>query len=58
MTDSKQKKDNVKMHLKNLRLDLKKMHHTVTEELLLPKPDEVKMLIHKMDQLLKVIESK
>ena len=58
MTDSKQKKDSVKMHLKNLRLDLKKMHHTVTDELLLPKPDEVKILINKMNQLLKVIESK
>ena len=46
------------MHLKNLRLDLKKMHLAVTEELLLPNPDEVKTLISKMDQLLKVIESK
>ena len=54
----KQKKENVKMHLKELRLDLKKMHLAVTEELLIPKPDEVKTLIYKMDQLLKVIESK
>ena len=46
------------MHLKNLRLDLKKMHLAVTEELLLPRPDEVKTLIQKMDQLLQVIESK
>ena len=58
MTDVKQKKENVKMHLKDLRLDLKKMHLAVTEELLLPEPDEVKTLIYKMDQLLKVIESK
>ena len=58
LTDIKQKKENVKMHLKNLRLDLKKMHLAVTEELLLPNPDEVKTLISKMDQLLKVIESK
>ena len=58
MTDAKQKKENVKMHLKNLRLDLKKMHLSVTEELLLPQPDEVKTLIYKMDQLLKEIESK
>ena len=54
----KQKKENVKMHLKELRLDLKKMHLAVTEELLIPNPDEVKTLIYKMDQLLKVIESK
>ena len=58
MTDFRQKKENVKMHLKNLRKDLKKMHLTVTEELLLPQPDEIKTLMYKMDQLLKVIESK
>ena len=58
MTDVSKKKENVKMHLKDLRLDLKKMHLTVTEELLLPQPDEVKTLMYKMDQLLKAIESK
>ena len=58
MTDVRQKKENVKMHLNDLRKDLKRMHLTVTEELLLPQPDEVKILMYKMDQLLKVIESK
>ena len=58
MTDVRQKKEDVKMHLKNLRLDLKKMHLAVTEELLIPQADEVKTLIYKMDKLLKVIESK
>ena len=58
MTDLKQKKDNVKMHLKDLRQNLKKMHLAVTEELILPQPDEVKILMNKMDQLLKLIESK
>ena len=58
MTDVRQKKENLKMHLKDLRKELKRMHLTVTEELILPQPDEVKILIHKMDQLLKVIESK
>ena len=57
MTDIKQKKENVKMHLKDLRLDLKRMHLAVTEELLLPKADEVKTLMLKMDKLLKTIES-
>ena len=57
MTDVSQKKENVKMHLKDLRLDLKKIHLAVTKELLLPEPEEVKTLIYKMDQLLKVIES-
>ena len=58
MEDVTQKKENVKMHLKDLWSDLKKMHMAVTEELLLPEPDEVKTLMSKMDQLLKVIESK
>jgi len=58
MTDIKQKKENVKMHLKDLRQNLKKMHFEVTEELILPKPDDVKILMNKMDKLLKLIESK
>ena len=58
MTDIKQKKENVKMHLKDLRQNLKKMHLEVTEELTLPKPDDVKTLMNKMDHLLKLIESK
>ena len=57
MTDTKQKKESVKMHLKDLRQDLKKMHMSVTEELILPEPDEVKTLMNKMDKLLKLIES-
>ena len=57
MTDIRQKKENVKMHLKDLRLDLKKIHLAVIEELLLPHPEEVKILIYKMDKLLKIIES-
>ena len=58
MTDSKQKKENIKMHLKGLRQDLKKMHLEVTEELTLPQPDDIKELMNKMDKLLKLIESK
>ena len=57
MTDIKQKKEDVKMHLNDLRIELKKIHLAVTKELLIPEPDEVKTLIYKMDQLLKVIES-
>ena len=49
MTDIKQKKENVKMHLKDLRQDLKKMHLAVTEELKLPQPDEVKTLLNGME---------
>ena len=58
MTDIKQKKENVKMHLKDLRQNLKKMHLEVTEELILQKPGDVKDLMDKMDKLLKLIESK
>ena len=58
MSDIQQKKENVKMHLKDLRQDLKKMHLEVTEELILPKTGDVKNLMNKMDKLLKLIESK
>ena len=58
MTDIKQKKENVKMYLKDLRQNLKKMHLEVTKELILPKPGDVKDLMNKMDKLLKLIESK
>ena len=58
MTELRQKKEDVKMHLKNLRQQLKIMHLEVTEELTLPQPDDVKKLMKKMDQLLKLIESK
>ena len=58
MTDINEKKENVKKHLKDLRQNLKKMHLAVTEELILPQPNEVKTLMNKMDRLLKLIESK
>ena len=58
MTDTRQDKEKVKMHLKDLRQNLKKMHFEVTDELILPKPDDVKKLMKKMDKLLKLIESK
>jgi len=58
MTEIREKKENVKKHLKELRQNLKEMHLAVTEELILPKPEDVKTLMYKMDQLLKVIESK
>ena len=58
MADTKEKKENVKMHLTDLRQNLKKMHLAVTEELILPNPEDVKTLMNKMDQLLRIIESK
>ena len=58
MTDISKNKENIKIHLKDLRQNLKKMHLEVTEELILPKPGDVKDLMNKMDKLLKLIESK
>ena len=58
MTDIRKKKESVKNQLKDLRQNLKKMHLEVTEELLMPEPEEIKNLMNKMDQLLKLIESK
>ena len=42
--------------MKDLRQNLKKMHLEVTEDLILPKPEDVKKLMNKMDQLLRLIE--
>tara|TARA_B100001248_G_scaffold230869_1_gene191012 strand:- start:228 stop:398 length:171 start_codon:yes stop_codon:yes gene_type:complete len=56
MNDIRQRKEDVKMHLKDLRQELKTMHLGVTEELILPQPEDIKGLMHKMDQLLKLIE--
>ena len=58
MTDINNKKEDVKMHLKYLRSELKRMHLAVTEELLLPEPEDVKALMSKMDLLLNAIENK
>ena len=58
MTEIKPKKETIKTHLKDLRQNLKKMHLEVTKELILPNPEDVKKLMNKMDQLLKIIESK
>ena len=58
MTDITQNKENIKMHLKDLRQNLKKIHLEVTEELILPEPNDIKILMNKMDQLVKLIESR
>ena len=57
MTDINNKKEDVKMHLKELRSEHKRMHLAVTEELLLPEPEDVKALMSKMDLLLNAIEN-
>ena len=57
MTDINNKKESVKMHLKDLRSELKRMHLAVTEEMILPEPEDVKVLMSKMDLLLNAIEN-
>jgi len=57
MTDINNKKEDVKMRLKDLRSELKRMHLAVTEEFLLPEPEDVKALMSKMDLLLNAIEN-
>tara|TARA_Y100000589_G_C26918545_1_gene533385 strand:- start:315 stop:491 length:177 start_codon:yes stop_codon:yes gene_type:complete len=57
MTDINNQKEDVKMHLKDLRSDLKRMHLAVIEEMLLPDPEDVKALMSKMDILLNAIEN-
>ena len=57
MTDINNKKEEVKLHLKDLRSELKRMHLSVTEEFLLPEPEDIKALMSKMDLLLNAIEN-
>ena len=57
MTDKIQKKENVKIYLRELRQNLKEMHLEVTDELILPQPNDVKKLMNKMEELLKLIDS-
>ena len=58
MATAKEKKAEVKTHLKKLRSDLREMHLGVTEELTLPDPAEVKKAMDQMEELLKVVEPK
>ena len=58
MATAKEKKAEVKAHLKKLRSDLREMHLGVTEELTLPDPDAVKNAMTQMEELLQVVEPK
>ena len=58
MATAKEKKAEVKAHLKKLRSDLRVMHLGVTEDLTLPDPKEVKRVMGLMEELLQVIEPK
>ncbi len=58
MPTAKEKKEEVKAHLKKLRAELRVMHLGVTEELTLPDPLEVKRVMTDMEKLLEVVEPK
>tara|TARA_Y100001970_G_scaffold275538_1_gene376891 strand:+ start:4640 stop:4813 length:174 start_codon:yes stop_codon:yes gene_type:complete len=56
MTNVNDKKVKVKDQIKELRAELRKMHLSVTEELLMPDPLDVKNIMKKMEELLKIID--
>ena len=58
MATAKEKKEEVKTHLKKLRADLRVMHLGVTEELTLPEAAEVKKVMNQMETLLELLEPK
>ncbi len=58
MATAKEKKEEVKAHLKKLRAELRVMHLGVTEDLTLPDPLEVKRVMTDMEKLLEVVEPK
>ena len=58
MATAKEKKEEVKTRLKQLRADLRVMHLGVTEELTLPDPVEVRKVMTQMESLLEVVDPK
>ncbi len=58
MATAKEKKEEVKKHLKKLRSELRTMHLAVTDELKLPEADEVKKLMSDMESLLLIVDPK
>ena len=58
MSTAKEKKEEVKSHLKKLRSELRTIHLSVTEELKLPEAQNIKQLMSQMDELLAVVDSK
>ena len=58
MATAKEKKEEVKTHLKKLRSELKEMHLGVTEQLTLPEASAVRTIMTKMEELLQIVEPK
>ena len=58
MATAKEKKEEVKTHLKKLRSELRTIHLAVTEQLKLPEADNIKELMLQMEDLLMVVDTK
>ncbi len=58
MPTAKEKKEEVKSHLKRLRSELRTIHLAVTDELKLPEASNIKELMIQMEELLSVVDPK
>ncbi len=58
MPTAKEKKEEVKKHLKSLRSELRTIHLAVTDELKMPEANNIKELMTQMEHLLAVVDPK
>ncbi len=58
MATAKEKKEEVKKHLKKMRAELREIHLAVTDEQKMPESKCIKDLMAQMDELLLVIDPK
>ena len=58
MATAKEKKEEVKKHLKKMRAELRTIHLAVTDELKLPEANSIKDLMTEMEELLLVVDPK
>ena len=58
MATAKEKKEEVKKHLKKMRAELREIHLAVTDEQKMPEAKSIKDLMTEMDELLLVIDPK
>ncbi len=58
MASASEKKEDVKSKLRELRKDLRVIHTRVTEETVMPEPEEVRAAMTQLEALLAVIEPK
>ena len=58
MATAKEKKEEVKKHLKKMRAELRTIHLAVTDEMKMPESESIKDLMLEMDELLLIIDPK